>query len=424
MPKNNKSEKEHGKATIVMVIGTSSAGKSTIIREVMKQDQEKKEEERLGWVENGVDMEYEKINNLKQQIIGQTFEEAKNNPLTSKACTDLIALGFPPIVISQFVINGKLNFKGKDVDLLGEVNQKFYDQLAEPKPPFADLQNLKIIIENYRTPLNEKLANISNQVANICDDAIKNSKEGRPTIFDVVPVNGIDMVAKFYQYLESKNFSCPVIIVLAYCNMGKITEHNEKRNQSGNPKEKRETFPISHYTALYYATDDVTKKVDQLTIQDLLDASNKFGKGGNSTSLEENEEAKKSAEQLGILKLYEGQVIAPDKPIFMATNVNYDKLYYTDPGNVSHDVTAAIVKDLNRLVTRESFVPKDVHPLARIVKNHEADKAEELAHKKVMAELDAELKVEYEGWKSKNPSPSASRASTANQNNPQTPRSL
>lgn len=47
--------KEHGKATIVLLLGTSSAGKGTIIKELKTQDAQKPTATQKNWHEDGLD---------------------------------------------------------------------------------------------------------------------------------------------------------------------------------------------------------------------------------------------------------------------------------------------------------------------------------------------------------------------------------
>jgi len=283
----SKSEnKEYGKGSIVLLIGTSSAGKGTIIKELKRQDELKPESERLNWQEDGLDLEYRRYN-------------SGNRP------------SFP-----------------------------------------------KKIMEN------------------IYSNAINNSRNGLPTILDLVPLeicDNYDVVREFNKYCQSQNFSCPSIIALAHCDISTMVEHMDKRNASGDPLEKRDGFfPLKQYANTYYITnDDKSKTIGYITMGDVLNAANKYGDDnrGNVVLLENSKDAQEFIEKIGM-----AQDSPLDKPVKVTTDINYDVLYQTDPKNnttLGSQATLQIAENITKLSTINSLMPQEPHPVAELIRQKE-----------------------------------------------------
>lgn len=353
--------KEHGAATIVLLIGTSSAGKGTIIKEMKKQDGLKPGEDQLEWQEDGLDIECSKhpsLYKLHKGIIEKDSDSQEMFDALEKDLGEMRVLETIDMGISEL-----------------EKHKSTYSPEA--------IEKFKMLIEKHHEPFQkarEETTPISKIMENVFARAVENSKAGKPSVLDVVPLNGYDVVGEFNKYMDDHDFSCPSIIAVAHCEVPQIVKHMDKRNRVG--VEVRDGFfPIGQYGQMYRAAEDGDRVVGQLTTQDVLDAANKYGANRGKVILLENDtDAQGLVKKLGI---------SPEEhkstdPIDITTDVPYDYLGQTDPRGVEEkaveekDVrqsgsaaTTEIAKHLNGFATRHSVVPESAHPLADIVKSEE-----------------------------------------------------
>jgi hypothetical protein len=117
------------------------------------------------------------------------------------------------------------------------------------------------------------------------DHAIENSKNGKPTILDMVPNSGGgDMVAAFEKRLVERNFTCPTRVALVHLSVADLTERMDQRNQKalaagGNPNDQRNgIFPFQQYAAIFGAiAEEGSHGLGTLHSDDIHKAVEKFG---------------------------------------------------------------------------------------------------------------------------------------------------
>ncbi|MCE3255601.1 MAG: hypothetical protein K0R25_1095 [Rickettsiaceae bacterium] len=378
--------KDRGKASIVLLIGTSSAGKSTIVKELKSQD--KLNPHPLDWQEDGLDLELGRYDDLYQDrlniIVGdleslEIFEQLRQNPFLKEGR------------IIGTIASGKLAIEGASLSLLDEnlddEKVRNFISLSEADKITFDEKTIKSLhdlvqkhhdqfIKVNKRPHRDKM------MENIYERAIQNSKKGLPSILDLIPFESYDVIAGFNQYCLDRNFSCPLIIALAHCDVSTIVEHMDKRNTSGDPREKRDAFfPFDEqYAVIYRVTNsDDPRAIGTLTMQDVLNAANKYGydaNRGNVLLLENSKDAQGFVKKLGMAEDH-----PLDKPVKVAAKIPHDLVLQTgqknnvnskdeleDKDQIGSDVTSEIAKRLNSLAAMESFVPKVPHPTATIIK--------------------------------------------------------
>jgi len=334
--------KEHGKATVVLLFGTSSAGKGTIIKELKKQDGEKDEKDRLEWQEDGLDLEFRRHPKLGEVHLGIVAQDPDFIDLTTKQNLEPINILLP-------------------------IHKNSLPEESEIYS--ADkLTKIQGLIEKYREPFQKAAKNSpsnSQLMENIFARAMENSRNGLPSVLDVVPLGEYDVVAEFNKYMADHNFSCPSVIAVAHCDINKIAEHIESRNATGVEVERRDGFfAFNQYGEMYKVAQEGERVIGQLKTQDILDAAQKYGDAkGGAILFENSKDAQGLIKALGI---EEGH--APnDEKIKVTTKVPYDAVYQTDPESenpANPQAITEIAKRINSLATRKSELPSQAHPVA------------------------------------------------------------
>ena len=126
------------------------------------------------------------------------------------------------------------------------------------------------------------------------DYAIENSKNGKPTILDMVPNSeGGDLVADFEVHLAKRNFTCPIHVVLVHLLVADLIERMDRRNEKalavgGNPNDQRaEIFPFEQYATIFGASaGGDSHGLGILHSEDIRQAVKKFGGADEAKSKE------------------------------------------------------------------------------------------------------------------------------------------
>ncbi len=307
---------DHTPAPIVLLFGTSSAGKGTIIEELKNQNSHKSENERLDWQEDGSDLALKK--HINKIIDGNQQSKKIFNSLSDKK--------FSEMEILEPIFKGKLKVGNSELSLLEEVSEAnmdaFISKLSESKQSLytkENIGNLQKLATTHQSVFaeNEPIARLQE----VFGRAVNNSQKGVPTILDFIPLGGYDTVQKFRDYMEERKLYCPLIVAVAHCDVSKVIEHMAARNASAQPGEERSDFsPFKQYGRMYRAAKDDETVIGELTPEEIFNAAAKFG--GSV------EDAKTLLSNLGI-----AEDVDPKKPVKITTNLPHDLLLQTDPRN-------------------------------------------------------------------------------------------
>ena len=215
--------KEHGRATIALIIGTSSSGKSTIIKAMKQQDEEAARNARakgenyqsINWQEDGLDIASKRFPSLLEmhkQIIRENVDSKKKFEVLTEALgadirvLEMIWLGTEE-KLKEYVKSHSLDVKSKLEDLIQQ-HRKAFEDASKVVPSRQEI------------------------VEDIFARSVNNSKEGKPTVLDMIPLGDYDVIGEFNKYMARQKFSCPLVVIVAYCDVPQIVEHMDRRTQT------------------------------------------------------------------------------------------------------------------------------------------------------------------------------------------------
>lgn len=379
--------KVYGKASIVLLIGTSSVGKSTIVKELKRQDEGLDSKSRLEWRIDGLDAECRRHisevelclqivrdDNLFKQL--QDFEEVSELKKLDNISDDERIL--VDLFYNRIITKSGESISIKDVCL---------DCFTEDITPYRAskytrrvVEILKILRIKYEHEFSEaikKILPLSEIMTNIYQRAVNNSIEGFPTILDIAPLEGYNVVSEFFNYIKECNFSCPVVVAIAHCSVPNIVKRLESRNSSGIPKEFRDGFfPIGAYGNMFKITRDTDHRSHEvIKIHDIIDAANRYGENrGSVLCIEDEYDAYKLCEALEVPIDTENH-----RELQLTTIFYHDMFFRTDDNNLIGSnpntghyfgsyATYSIAKKINSIATRESTVPIKTHPIAKTLR--------------------------------------------------------
>jgi|GEM_PF-2462625 hypothetical protein len=233
---------------IIFLLGTSSAGKSSIVK-------------------------YIKENSIMDA-----------NLLVSTG-TDLVICN---LIIGSFLEKSPRNMKFL-LNQIGTYNRiKIKEYIEEPEKFTLDLDSLNLSLKNstrvktilvkFHNMRREVLSDAWTQYPLYCARAIISSLEQRKTII----IDTIELHS-FFQPLSFYLIKCNIDTVVIYCPPKKLEEHIIQRNKIGiqhfHFSELRFFFPFKQYSDIYMITSNKEQAIDKITLLDIqsIDANAKVG---------------------------------------------------------------------------------------------------------------------------------------------------
>ena len=221
MEKTLEKNKEHGKASIVLLIGPSSAGKSTICEELLKQNESLPEKERLDWQVWGQDLEFDNFLKVGYKQCLELFGEDERFKAVVKCHIPNTSIfsgiwceSFKDPKTGEILEFDKEKFNTFVDDFIKKTGDCYSKEMLEVFQSLA-LEKKQELCNAYPFPnMNEKMF----------DQAIENSRNGKPTILDPVPGGKENLVEEFEKHLEKRNFSCPTHVALVHLPFKDLTQ--------------------------------------------------------------------------------------------------------------------------------------------------------------------------------------------------------
>lgn len=327
-------------APIIFLLGTSTAGKSTICDEILRQDQAS---ENLGFETWGLDAEAE---NEMVRCRDLLKDDARFLAIESK---------FSNV---RKIVTGIYFGEIKDFET-GEIFKLNDDEKLDGFLAKTEGRDDREALEILKTWANEE-PNHFKEVADLTDKgmreraferavdhAIENSKMGKPTILDMVPnPDGEDLVVTFEEHLAKRNFTCLTHVALLHLPVAELTERMDQRNQKalapgGNSGDQRNgIFPFEQYSAIFGASAEGALGV--LKAEDIRQAVEKF------SGKEEIEKRRTEQELLDRLGFEGGEI-----SITLGIKVKSDAVYEHSDAHQTSQIAEAI-----RAWTKENMLEK------------------------------------------------------------------
>lgn len=265
-------------APIIFLLGTSTAGKSTVCEEILRQDQAS---ENLGFKIWGTDLESENDMTRCRDLLKDDDRFLAIEPQFPNVWKIVagIYLGEVWDAESKEMLTLKDDKKfAESVDSFLEKTKGRYNKEA--------LEVLKTLAKENPNNFKEK-AGLTNEELNarIFDHAIQNSKNGNPTILDMVPdFGGRDLIEDFKEHLAKRDFACPTHTVLVHLPVKDLAERMDQRNkralaEGGNSGDQRDgIFPFKQYATTFgVSAGDGSQDLGTLRQADIYQAVEKFG---------------------------------------------------------------------------------------------------------------------------------------------------
>lgn len=238
----------HQNAPIVLLLGTSTAGKSTICHELLTQNQTLPEGQRLDWQVWGQDLALEeflkKAAEIGIEMFGddERFKKIIDNGMTESQTVHAVGRG--ELKDEESVKILKL-VKTDQQDHAYPLDDKNFEEALEQfikdtegRYAADQLRALKSLAEEKREDFKAALPSLNEMMF---ERVIENSRQGEPTILDCVPVtfreNGRDvgMPEKLQNFLAEKDHQCQVHTSLVHVPIEELTKRMEARNQLNQP---------------------------------------------------------------------------------------------------------------------------------------------------------------------------------------------
>ncbi len=216
---------------IVVLVGTSTAGKTSIIRALKDLESDR--------LEDGGDLRGD-ATLLKAMI--------KYNPNEIEILRKVMR---SPSDIPR-AVDGEFHWKEGISSEEESEAKRALEQIRETGNSFSDVEK-----EDIRN-------SFRNMELEMFDDAFESSRRGKKIIFDVL---NVDALAK---HVLMRNFSGPMRVVLTYCPFRELSSRMEKRNKdaigSGELSNQRiGEFPLMQFSELYTQKKEGEVAFEQLT---------------------------------------------------------------------------------------------------------------------------------------------------------------
>lgn len=367
-------------ASIVLLIGTSTAGKSTICKRIQELNSELPPSEQMDWQVDGVDLVCDRFGaKLDASFVGLLESDSRFQAIRSQQphLTETSAApgNNPPVrKLIEAILSQNLSVDEHELSLADTESYKksVGDFIAATGGSYSreTLDNLFAIAQErsaeFGGVIDEAHRVWGDHDRSIFKKAVENSKAGKPTILDMVPMD-YDLIEKFEACLKEfggEDFSCPTQIAFVHVDLKELSTRMHVRNEnavaSGNPKDIRNSVsPFNQYSRAYTVAADGDRVVGEIKKSDVIAAFGEFGRDEEmgEVALTTLDQAKKMMAGMGIEE-------AGEDVVKVTTKGSSDAVYQHD----SIDATTRIAQRIIDSSTDKSVTPTSPSPTVRIIK--------------------------------------------------------
>ncbi len=356
-------------ASIVLLVGTSTAGKSTIIERIKEENLQLPEGERMDWQVDGTDSASVRTSEKMDKILLSLLEEDERFGVIKPSFSSPQEI----VKLRNAIFGGSLKEGENTLSLKDEEAYKRDVEAFIAKTPQGVyeremLDNLHSLVRDKGEELGKKMGQVwQEQIGDfnefIFRGAIESSRAGKPIILDLVP-SGDNLFEKFEEFLEREGFSCPTQVVIVHVDPKELSARMHERNrkalaEGGNPNDVRNgTFPFDQYSDIFTRAKEGDRVVAQVARADFSEAFSSFGRDevrANGVTITTLEQAN---------ALMNKMEFGSEDRVAITARGNVDAVYQHD----SDEATTAIAKKIIWGATDKSLTPAAPHPVADIFK--------------------------------------------------------
>jgi hypothetical protein len=348
---------KRGSATIVLLLGTSTAGKSTICNKVLEKSKPvglmtstKQEQNFVNFKINYDSKEWVVKADSETQTSGTSGDRKRVLTLEGEGAetrTVEIDLKDQTVKVDGETIDDpessikvtKLPVFTRDRDvlegiLLGTISDS----------PEGLQSTLQSQIQNFRP----QMPSLKEQEYLMFESAMENSLRGVPTLIDIVPTEegNATVIQRFENYLKEQGFSAPTMTIQAHLDLPKLKTRMLHRNATQSDK-RDGLFPANQYSRMYGNTTSETH-LGELKREDAESFIAEFG-------TKATEDQKKGLlEDLGFYEGVDTVNIGPKQLSDILVNTE------------TPESVAEIAQDIVNRSTSQSTTPQGPHPFIQI----------------------------------------------------------
>lgn len=364
-------------ASIVLLIGTSTAGKGTICNEIKRQNDQ--------WKTYGHDELFDDLHSERdERFLNELKDDAR-----FKEIARLLPKDFAARKLYQAIQQRNFEYQGKIIDLLDE--EKFNEKIAE----FSQASDREILqqLRSLALEKNQKFQDIFKDVYGfgeenpryekvLFDKAIASSKAGVPMVLDLTPDNGrpsdktSNIVDRFEKYCAEQNHQCPIHVALLHLPVKHLEARIEGRNTAaiarGDDSDVRQGIgPLTHYVEIFGPASgkEGEKIVGEIAAKDVNQMIAKFsrlGREGNTDA--ENKNYQEQEDRVRARFGFDKKSSEGASPTMVVAISPFDRVYDV----TSRESTAEVAKKIINLGTDKSITPSEKHPIAAILQERQS----------------------------------------------------
>ncbi len=345
-------------APITILIGTSTAGKSTICDEIKHQNPD------ANWQVYGQDLA---LDDYLVEIVNDGCSDLLKEIWASWPKTSEEMAGNPQIrKILSAILSKNLNHKEANLSLKNpEEYASTIDKFIENSDGLYVrelLDNLFTLTQIKHEELSEKYSKSPNLLSKVFEKAIMNSKAGKPTLLDLAPTGGdpsLQLQESFKEF-GGDDFFCKVTTAIIHVDpktLGqRLQGRNDKARESGNIDDIRGISAFNQYRDLYRVAKDGEEALANVTAQDFYEAYERFAKDEikeDGTPFTKKQKAEKTMEKMG----FSSRDVESEDSIKITSRYPCDAVYQHDVGSTSEIAERIIASSQKELWAAKVLSP-------------------------------------------------------------------
>jgi hypothetical protein len=324
--------------SITILVGTSTAGKTSIFDHITKKDITRK------WSIEGSDATATKILfNIMQEDQAMKKLEGKN--LLGKQSL------YWTIHDAQLIVGSEVLDLSKQIseDDLRRFLSRHREYSAE------DVADMQLLITRYNNDLVERVEEFNNNLERIvAKESIQSHKQGYSVIIDIIP-DEPNIVEEIIKELKRNDYQGNINTILVHCPLKQVASRIEARNQraeAGNePLDKRSVImSLQHYCNLFEFQPcqewDKYYSLSQNEMGGIMNYLVREGSVNNSDNIDSDDNYEDDSKLLKLMCGFTNEEVRRTKA---RSKMSYDLIVHNDSSYAFEQVVSDIIKYVNHI---------------------------------------------------------------------------